>query len=215
MIEEMPVLQLYLPKQPPGLSKTDFVRMLGRPSHNPSLNHVLNDYGEAKMLGIIFYYYKSFGIHIKPNPVFLISVTDIVGKRKSSRSPVHHCDSLLTQVKILSQIISEMTKEISPPKSVLLEEKAINTDACPIFEAPQVAIAAAKVTTDAETQTVELPIIEIGNGDSADVPMLFYNSLMSNSNLPQKLAMAINEHLTDTSTTSKIIHRIILHLLSA
>jgi len=52
-IEEMPGLQFYVPRQPVGVSKSDFVRMLGRPSLTPTLNDVLNDYGRSKMLGML------------------------------------------------------------------------------------------------------------------------------------------------------------------
>lgn len=55
MIAEMPLLKFYVPGQPPGVSKADYIRMLGRPSLTPSLSDLLNDYGNSKMFGKFFY----------------------------------------------------------------------------------------------------------------------------------------------------------------
>jgi len=105
-------------------------------------------------------------------------------------------------------MLNEMTKrntsniqKVVTPVSKSLTDSGTNTEPS-IFNDHQISIGN-KVTAEVETQTVELPTIEFGSEELLDVPLMFYNSLMSDSNLQNKLASAINEHLTDHSSSSK------------
>jgi hypothetical protein len=55
MIEDMPFLKFYVPKQPLGMSKSEYMKLLGRPSFTPGLEDVLNDYGRSKNLGLFVF----------------------------------------------------------------------------------------------------------------------------------------------------------------
>lgn len=51
MVEELPFIKFYVPPQPQGMSRTEYIRLLSGPGLTPGLKDILNDYARAKAIG--------------------------------------------------------------------------------------------------------------------------------------------------------------------
>lgn len=116
---------------------------------------------------------------------------------------MRQCDSLVTQLKQLSNILTSLAAEVTTrkeniqiqtPTKKTVSEIGINTDADVVEPVPENIASTKKVTAEVETQTE--------TDDCGEVPWIFYNTLMSDPSLQQKLAMVINENLTDSSNSN-------------
>jgi hypothetical protein len=126
-------------------------------------------------------------------------------KQDPSRSPITTCDSLVTQLKRLDSRLGEKSERISQgrvERSVCLADVGVCTDSVQDILSVSPVIVKSVTMSHCETQTDEVNEFE-DDGDSRDLPLMLYNTLMSDSNLHQKLASVINEELTGPKNSSK------------
>lgn len=115
------------------------------------------------------------------------AVPQMIQRQNPGGSPLRQQDALVTQLKQLGDIISRPVAQ-GPAPQVVKIDFGVNTER--------------KGSRVVATQTEDEEFIEEEEQDPvvAEVPLMFYNSLMSD---PQKLASVINEHLTDSVSSSK------------